>query len=563
MLTTHDLIGHRRRAIVLAVAVAVVVFVFASVASAGPVRRGIWLSLTQVQALPVSGSAWQAVKAAADASPGTAQIANQDSDHDVRTLAAALVYARTTDPSYRAKAAGGLLAAIESENGGRTLALARNLTPYVIAADLINLAEYDPAGEQRFRSWLSGVRFENLDGMTLVSTHEKRANNWGTNAGASRIAADIYLSDLSDLARAVRVYRGWLGDRTSYAGFKYGDLSWQADRANPVGINKKGATIAGHNVDGVLPDDQRRAGSFSWPAPKENYVWGALGPAFTTAELLHQAGYNDVYTWSDNALHRATTWLHETNTFPATGDDSWVPWLANHALNTTYPTQTGTTGKPMAYTDWTHATTHSNPTATDPAPQPPPEPTYLPPPPPPPPAPQPAPQPAPLPAPLPAPSSLPAGPGLLLTASADAHVRSTSPTRNYGSEPDLRVRSDARDGGNFRAYLSFTVTGLAGPAKSAKLRLYVTDPSKDGGSVYLANGPITETTLTWANAPTYTTTPLGRLDAASAGHWIELDLGTLITGNGTYTLAIANTTSNSAYYASRESGSAPELLLTV
>ena len=34
------------------------------------------------------------------------------------------------------------------------------------------------------------------------------------------------------------VFRGWLGDRSEYAGFKFGDLSWQADRSQPVGVNK-------------------------------------------------------------------------------------------------------------------------------------------------------------------------------------------------------------------------------------------------------------------------------------------------------------------------------------
>ena len=106
------------------------------------------------------------------------------------------------------------------------LALGRELLAYVIAADLVKLpADLDPA----FRSWLDAVRREDLDGRTLVSTHEDRPNNWGTHAGASRIAVALYLGDRADLERAARVFRGWLGDRTSYASFRFGDLSWQAD----------------------------------------------------------------------------------------------------------------------------------------------------------------------------------------------------------------------------------------------------------------------------------------------------------------------------------------------
>lgn len=127
----------------------------------------------------MAGPAWSELKAAADGKLGKPEIADQDSNHDVRTLAVALAYARTGEPGYRAKAAGAVLAAIPgTEQGDRTLALGRNLIAYIIAADLIDLKGYDPAGEQRFREWLAGVRYANLDGRTLISTHEKRPNNW-------------------------------------------------------------------------------------------------------------------------------------------------------------------------------------------------------------------------------------------------------------------------------------------------------------------------------------------------------------------------------------------------
>ena len=294
------------------------------------------------------------MKAAADGSLGTANVADQSSEHDVKTLAVALVYARTGTTSYRAKAASAIMSAIGTEAGGRTLALARNLTAYVIAADLINLKAYDASKESQFRSWVSSVRTKTLDGDTLVSTHEARANNWGTAAGAARIAADVYLGDTVDLARATSVFQGWLGDRSKYSGLNFGgDLSWQADPANPVGINKKGALIQGKNVDGVLPDDQRRSGGFTWPAPQQNYVWGALGPAFMQAELLKHAGY-PAYSWSDSALKRAIVWLHAVNNFPASGDDGWVPWIANNAYGTSYPAPSRSNGKVMGWTAWTH-----------------------------------------------------------------------------------------------------------------------------------------------------------------------------------------------------------------
>jgi hypothetical protein len=313
--------------------------------------RGIWMSREQLAQLPMSGDAWSRLKSAADGGLGSPNISDQDSAHDVNTLAAALVYARTGQASYRDKAASAIMSAIGTEQGGRTLALGRNLVSYVIAADLIDLRSYDAAKEQSFRSWLSAVRTATLDGKTLISTHEDRPNNWGTHAGASRVAADMYLGDTQDLARAAQVFKGWLGDRGAYAGFAYGELDWQADPHNPVGINPKGATLNGRNVDGVLPDDQRRAGGFSWPPQKENYVWEALQGAMVQAHLLSRAGY-DVWNWSDRALLRAVQWEYNVNNFPATGDDTWQIWIVNRVYGTSFAAGSASAGKNMSYTDW-------------------------------------------------------------------------------------------------------------------------------------------------------------------------------------------------------------------
>jgi alginate lyase len=311
----------------------------------------LWLSPAELAVLPMSGAAWGRVKAAADGALGSPNIADQDSKHDVKTLAVALVYARTGNASYRAKAAQAILSAIGTEAGGRTLALGRNLVSYVIAADLIQLRAYRPADDARFRAWLARVRTETLDGQTLISTHERRPNNWGTHAGASRVAADIYLGDAADLARAAAVFRGWLGERAVYAGFRYGDLSWQCSSSAPVGINPAGCLKSGHPVGGVLPDDQRRGGSFAWPPPCENYTWEARQGALVEAQLLARAGY-PAWEWSNRALLRSVQWSYGVGC-AATGDDTWAPALANRAYGTGYAVGSGV-GKNMAWTDWTH-----------------------------------------------------------------------------------------------------------------------------------------------------------------------------------------------------------------
>ena len=94
---------------------------FAHAVHAAPITattpNGIWISAAELPQLPMSGPAWQQFKAAADGSLGAPNIADQDSNHDVKTLAVALVYTCTGTVSYRAKAANAIIAAIGTEAG--------------------------------------------------------------------------------------------------------------------------------------------------------------------------------------------------------------------------------------------------------------------------------------------------------------------------------------------------------------------------------------------------------------------------------------------------------------
>jgi hypothetical protein len=318
---------------------------------------GIWISKSELAQLPMSGAAWSRLVSVADGGLGSPDIANQDSNHDVNTLAVALVYARTGVSTYRAKAANAIVAAIGTESGGRTLALGRNLLSYVIAADLIDLHSYNEAMDRRFRTWLSAVRYKDLDGRTLIDTHERRPNNWGTHAGASRIAAALYLGDSVDLRRAATVFKGWLGDRSAYAGFMYGDRSWQADPNAPVGINPLNAERDGHVIDGALPEEMRRGCDFTWPPCYTGYTWEAMQGAVVQAHLLNRVGY-DAWHWEEQAMLHATRFLYELDLdfggWWAEGDDEWVVWVINNAYNATFPNNTPTRpGKNMGWTDWT------------------------------------------------------------------------------------------------------------------------------------------------------------------------------------------------------------------
>jgi len=326
----------------------------ASSNTSGP---GLWVGAERLASLPTSGGAWESLVAEAEGSCGTPDLSDQDQDTNVCVMAKALVFARTGEERYRADVVGALESVAGSGTyDGRALALGRELAAYVIAADLVDLVSYDGSLDEAFRRKLRELRTTPTHSGPddLVDCHERRPNNWGTHCGASRAAVAAYLGDEAELDRVARVFRGWLGDRSAYAGFSYGDLSWQCDPDRPVGVNPAGCTKEGHPIGGVLPDDQRREGGFTWPPPKANYVWGGLQGALAQAVILHRQGY-DVFQWEDRALLRAVRWLHQQADYPAEGDDAWQPHLINHFYGTDFPAPVpADPGKNAGWTDWTH-----------------------------------------------------------------------------------------------------------------------------------------------------------------------------------------------------------------
>jgi hypothetical protein len=322
---------------------------------------GLWISAAEIGRLPMSGPAWTNVLAAANGSCGTVDLVDQEQSTNVCVMAKALVFARTGTPTYRTAVVTAISQIVASGvYTGRALALGRELGAYVVAADLIDLKSFNPALDTSFRAVLRVLRTAFTTGAAtdLIDCHERRPNNWGAHCGATRAAIAVYLGDTADLERAAQVFKGFLGDRASYAGFDYGgpegDLSWQCDATRPVGINPMGCVRAGAMLDGVIPDDQRRGGTYAWPAPHENYVWESLQGLLAQAVILHRAGY-PVWDWENRALLRAVTWLHSVNGYPPEGDDRWLTHIVNHAYGTSFPAVVPTTpGKGFGWTDWTH-----------------------------------------------------------------------------------------------------------------------------------------------------------------------------------------------------------------
>jgi PKD repeat protein len=154
----------------------------------------------------------------------------------------------------------------------------------------------------------------------------------------------------------------------------------------------------------------------------------------------------------------------------------------------------------------------------------------------------------------------PVGQTLTFTPTDDSFVRSNLPNELNGSLNNLRSFKSLAE---TDSYLKFTVTGLTGSVVSAKLRLYVIDASPNAGTLYpVADTSWSEGTLTWANKPPASATPIGPAGPAKLGTWVEIDLGSTITGDGTYSLALVGTYPDAAWFSSKEGANRPQLVLT-
>ena len=335
----------------------------------------IWLTQSEIDSLPMSGSAWTNVKTVADSSLGTPSIGCQSNTHDVRTYAAALVAARTGLTSYKQKARDGIAAVINTEatpqscgaNNGS--GLARNLAAYVIAADVMNLAAFDPALDFQFRAWITSMlNWNDGSGWTLQKYADKRPSNKGTFAAASVVAVAAYTNNPTLLAKMATELRGWLGDRTAYTAFSVpsdGTVTWFVDSSTPRYVSPRGVLSSiGRDITGAVPAEMIRGGAPAWCPGKTDYPYAALSGTYLEAEILYRSGYPDVYTWQNNAIYNTMDFLHRlsvecasTWSFPTNRAYKWMPYLINFAYTAGFPKpaiNSAELGFNMAFTNWTH-----------------------------------------------------------------------------------------------------------------------------------------------------------------------------------------------------------------
>ncbi len=157
---------------------------------------------------------------------------------------------------------------------------------------------------------------------------------------------------------------------------------------------------------------------------------------------------------------------------------------------------------------------------------------------------------------------IPVASTLTFVADADASVYAASPGVNYGAATKLET-----DNSPVKQFLvRFTVTGVgSSTVTGATMRLTCSDPSPRGGDFTLAaSTPWAENTVTWSSAPAAGST-VASLGPVVAGTTYQVNLGSIIQGDGTYTIRVVTPNADGADYVSKEGaiGSRPQLTVTL
>jgi parallel beta-helix repeat protein len=143
------------------------------------------------------------------------------------------------------------------------------------------------------------------------------------------------------------------------------------------------------------------------------------------------------------------------------------------------------------------------------------------------------------------------------TPEADAHVDSATPDGNFGTASTVRVDASPIK----RTYLRFSVQGVPGAVTSATLRLYATSSSSVGHDV-ASSSDVTwgERTITYSNAPGFGAS-VGSSGPFSSGNWIEVDVTSIVAGEGLVSFVVTTPSNTAISYGSREGANDPQLVV--
>jgi acid phosphatase type 7 len=150
---------------------------------------------------------------------------------------------------------------------------------------------------------------------------------------------------------------------------------------------------------------------------------------------------------------------------------------------------------------------------------------------------------------------------LTFTPVADARVEEFTRTTNYG--PEYLETDNDGVGNRSETYLKFDVSGVSGTVTGAKVRLYATGSTVDGPAIWAAPNSWTEGGITWNNKPQRSGGIADDKGNIPINSWVEFNVSSLVTGNGTYSFNLAQSSADGITFYQREFfTNKPQLVIT-
>jgi len=113
------------------------------------------------------------------------------------------------------------------------------------------------------------------------------------------------------------------------------------------------------------------------------------------------------------------------------------------------------------------------------------------------------------------------------------------------------------------SFIRFTVSGVSGPVENARVRLYTTtNGTKDGPAIYGTDPAWDEKDITWNKRPVRTSAALDNKGVINTNSWVEYDVTSLVTGNGTFSFVLAGDSNDAVTFSSLHGVQPPQLVIT-
>jgi hypothetical protein len=141
-------------------------------------------------------------------------------------------------------------------------------------------------------------------------------------------------------------------------------------------------------------------------------------------------------------------------------------------------------------------------------------------------------------------------------------VEESNPATNFGNDTQIGVDGDS--GAHVETYLRFSIPAFTGSVQSAKIRLFVINPTNNGPPVFSTSNSWTETGITWSNRLAPTSGPVDDKGAITSNAYVEFNITPLVTTWGVYSYVLSSPATDGVDFSSRESASnQPQLVLVV